>query len=70
MKNNEQKLSKCIAALNYIGKILIVLSATSGVVSIISFASVIGAPARYEVQVTLVFSWTTGIKKKNAEHKK
>ena len=68
-KNNEQKLSKCIAALNYIGKILIVLSATSGVVSIISFASVIGAPAGYEVQVTLIFSWTTGIKK-NAEHKK
>ena len=69
MKDNEQKLSKCIAALNCIGKILIVLSATSGVVSIISFASVIGAPAGYEVQVTLVFSWTTGIKK-NAEHKK
>ena len=39
------KLSKYIAAFDYIDKTLIVLSATSGGISIISFASVIGIPA-------------------------
>ena len=38
------KRSKYIAAFNYFDKSLIVLSATSGGVSIASFASVIGAP--------------------------
>ena len=37
-----KKLSKYIAAFDYFDKILIVLSATSGGISIISFASVIG----------------------------
>ena len=44
-KTISKKLSKHIAAFDYIGKILIVLSATSGVISIISFTSVIGIPA-------------------------
>ena len=40
-----KKLSKYIASFDYIDKTLIVLSATSGGVSIISSASVVGAPA-------------------------
>ena len=38
-----KKLSKYIANFDYFGKILIVLSATSGGVFIISFTTVIGA---------------------------
>ena len=37
-----KKLSKYVTAFDYIDKILIVLSATSGGVSIISFTSVVG----------------------------
>ena len=40
-----KKLNKYIATLSYFNKILIVLSATSGRISIIYFTSVIGAPA-------------------------
>ena len=40
-----KKLSKSIASLDYIDKVLIVLSATSGGVNILSHASVIGIPA-------------------------
>ena len=40
-----KKLSKYIAAFDYIDKTFIVLSATSGGISIISFTSVIGIPA-------------------------
>ena len=61
-------LSKYIAAFNYFDKALIVLSATSGGVSIISFASVIGVPAGIaSVSFTLVFSLATGIIKKALE---
>ena len=60
-----RKLSKYIAAFDYIDKILIVLSATIRVVSIISFASVIGAPAEIaRASFTLVFSLNAGIIKK------
>ena len=40
-----KKLNKYIATLNYFNKTLIVLSATSGRISIVYFTSVIGAPA-------------------------
>ena len=57
-----KKLSKYIAAFDYIGKTLIVLSAISGGVSIISFTIVIGVPAGMaSASFTLVFSLTTGI---------
>ena len=60
-----KKLSKCTAALDYTDKILIVLSPTSGGISIISFTNVIGIPARLiNATLTLVFSLTTGIIKK------
>ena len=64
-KSYSQKLNKYITAFDYIDKILIVLSATSGGVSIISFSSVIGAPVGIaSASFTLVFSLTTGIVKK------
>ena len=39
-----KKLSKYIAAFDYFHKTLIVLSVTSGRISIISFVSVVGVP--------------------------
>ena len=63
-KSMIKKLSKYIAAFYYIDKTLIVLSATDGGISIISFTSVIGIPAGIaSASFTLVFSLTTGIKK-------
>ena len=60
-----KKLSKYIAAFDYIDKTLIILPATSGGISVISFTSVIGIPAEIaSASFTLVFSLTTGIIKK------
>ena len=57
-----KKLSKYVAVFDYFDKTLIVLSATSGGVSIISFASIIGVPAKIaSANCTLVFSLTTRI---------
>ena len=57
-----KKLSKYTAALDYADKTLIVLSPTSGGISIISFTDVIGIPAGViSASLTLVFSLTTGI---------
>ena len=39
-----KKLSKYVAVFDYIDPVLIVLNATSGGVSIISFTSIVGAP--------------------------
>ena len=41
-KEINKKLSKCIAAFNYIDKTLIVLSATFGTLSVVSHAKVVG----------------------------
>ena len=74
-----QKLNKYISAFDYFDKTLIVLSATSGGTSIISFSSVIGAPAGIaSASLGLVFSLTTGIiklflkitRKKKKKHNK
>ena len=43
-KTSGKKLSKYVAAFDYIDKVLIVLSTTSGGICIISYASVVGAP--------------------------
>ena len=59
-----KKLSTYVAAFDYIDKVLIVLSATSGGVSIISFTSVVGAPVGVSASFTLIFSLTTGAIKK------
>ena len=64
-KTTSKTLSKYIAAFDYIEKTLIVFSATSGGISIISYTSVIGIPARIaSASFTLIFSLTTGIIKK------
>ena len=60
-----KKLSKYVAAFDYIDKTLIVLSATTGGVSICSFTSIVGAPVGIaSASFTLIFSLTTGIVKK------
>ena len=64
-KSCSKKLSKYVAAFDYIDKVLIVLGATSGGVSIISFTSIVGAPVGIaSASLTLIFSLTTGIVKK------
>ena len=64
-KSCNKKLSKYATAFDYIDKILIVLSATSSGVSIISFTSIVGAPVGIaSASFTLIFSLTTGIIKK------
>ena len=64
-KSCSKKLSKYVAAFDYIDKILIALSATSGGVSIISFTSVVGAHVGIaSASFTLIFSLTTEIAKK------
>ena len=60
-----KKLSKYVAAFDYVDKVLIVVSATSGGVSICSFTSVVGAPVGIaRARFTLIFSLTTGIVRK------
>ena len=60
-----KKLSKYVTAFDYIDKILIVLSATSGGVCIILSVSVVGVPVGIAgVIFTLIPSSTTGIIKK------
>ena len=56
---------KYVTIFDYIDKILIILSATAGGVSVYSLTSVIGAPVGISsASFTLVFSLTTGIVKK------
>ena len=64
-KSCSKKLSKYVTTFDYIDKILIILSATTGGVSIFSFTSVIGAPVGIaSASFTLAFSLTTGTIKK------
>ena len=58
-------MNKYVTIFDYTGKILIILSATTGGISIISFTSIIGAPVGItSASFTLIFSITTGIIKK------
>ena len=60
----DKYIGKYIAAFDYIDKILIVLSATTGGVSICSFTSIVGAPVGIaSASFTLIFSLSTGITK-------
>ena len=60
-----KKLSKYIASYDDFGNSLIVLSVTTGSISIVSFATVIGSPVGIvSVSVSLAFSISTGIIKK------
>ena len=64
-KSCSKKLSMYVAVFDYIDKILIVLGATTGVVSICSFTSVAGAPVGIaNASFTLILSLTTRIDKK------
>ena len=64
-KSYSKKLSKYVTEFDYIDKILIILSAITGGVSIFSFTSVIGAPVGIaSASFTLIFSLTKGIIKK------
>ena len=57
-----KKLKKYIAAFDYVNKSVIVLSATTGGISIISFTSVIGVPVGIaSASFSLVFSLAAGI---------
>ena len=65
IKSSSKKLNKYVTTFDYIDKILIVLSATSSRVIIISFISIVGAPVGIaSVILTLIFSLTTGTVKK------
>ena len=60
-----KKLGKYTAAVDYTGKTIIVLSTTSGGISIISFTNFIGISAGViSASLTLVFSLTTSLIKK------
>ena len=64
-KSCSKQLSKYIAVFDYIDQALIVLSATSGGVSIISLTSIVGEPVEIaSASITSFFSITTGIVKK------
>ena len=64
-KSCSKKLNKYVTIFDYIDKILIILSVTTGGVSVISFTSVIEAPVGIaSTCFTLIFSLTTGIIKK------
>ena len=64
-KSCSKKLNKYVTAFDCIDKVLIVLSARTSGISIISFTSIVGAPVGVaSVRCTLIFSLTTGIVKK------
>ena len=64
-KSCSKKLSKNVAAFDYIDKMLIVSSATTGRVSISSFTSIVGAPVGIaSATFTFIFSLSTGTTKK------
>ena len=64
-----KRLSKYIAFRDYFDKSLIVLSATSGSISIASFATVIGTPIEIaSASLSLTFSLSTGIVKKTVKN--
>ena len=64
-KSCGKKLSKYVSVFDYIDQALIILSATSGGVSIISFTSIVRTPVGIaNASFTLIFSLTTGIVKK------
>ena len=64
-KSCTKKLSKQVSVFDYIDQALIVLSATTGGVSIISFTNIVGAPLGIaSASLTLFFCLTLGIVKK------
>ena len=63
-KEITKKLGKYIVVFHYADKMFITLSASFGILSLISHATVVGIPARLVVSsLTVLFSITTGIVK-------
>ena len=59
-----KKLNKYLVSFDYLDKIFITLSASFGILSIASYASVVGIPAGIRgASLTLVFTTVTGISK-------
>ena len=70
-KSCSKKLSKYVAAFDYIDQALIVLSPTSGAVSIISLTSIVGAPVGIaSASLTLFFFSNNRNCQKIIEYKK
>ena len=78
-KDIAKKVSKCIVAFDYAGKLFITLSASFGTLSIVSHATVVGIPVRMAgASLTVIFTMTTGVvkkilnitRKKNKKHNK
>ena len=66
-----KRLSKYIASFDYFDKSLIVLSVTTGSISIALFATVIGAPVgKISASFSLAFSIFTGIVKRTGKNNK
>ena len=66
-----KRLSKYIASFDYFDTSLIVLSLTTGSISIASFATVTGAPVgMMSARCSLAFSITTGIAKNTIKNNK
>ena len=63
-KAQSKKLSRYVTIFDYIDKIWIVLSATTGWISIISFKTAIGPAWIVSASFTLIFSLAIGIVKK------
>ena len=65
-KTMSEKLDKYVAAFDFTAKILTVLSATFGTLSVVSHATVVGIPDGLAgASLTVVFPLTTGIVKKS-----
>ena len=63
-RSYSKKLNKYVTIFDYIDKILVTLTAANGGISIISFASAIGAPVGIaSASLTLIFSIIAGIVK-------
>ena len=64
-KDIVKKISKYIAAFDYVDKLFITLSASFGTLSIVSHATVVGIPVGIAgTSLTVIFTVTTGIVKK------
>ena len=70
-KSCSKKLNKHVTGFDHIDKVLIILSATSTGVSIISFTTIVGAPVGIaSASFSLIFSLATRIVKKITEYNK
>ena len=68
-KDIVKKISKYIAVFDYADKLFITLSASFGTLSIVPHAAVVGIPAGIAgASLTLIFTVTTGVVKKNIKY--